>query len=348
MHAHYEQVEWGAIYLASGVTTARDVGNEFEFITAVRDAIDSGRGIGPRLVLAGIVDGSGPKGVGVDRADDSASAVAIVRRYHAAGFRQMKIYSSVSLPVLVAVAREAHRLGMSVTGHVPEGMDVYRAVGAGMDQINHVAYVYDVMRPPKPDSGQRPPLDPAAPRVRRAVDFLLLHHVVVDPTIALMEWFAHPARQPYSELEPGVTKVAPVLKSALAHAGSPPDKEKEAAQWLGELLQVVGILHRAGVPIVAGTDQGVPGYSLHRELELYVKAGFTPMEAIQSATSVPAKTLGLDQDVGTVTRGKRADLIVVDGDPLADISATRKVSLVVAKGRRYLPAPLWRSVGFEP
>jgi imidazolonepropionase-like amidohydrolase len=348
MHAHYEQVEWGPIYLASGVTTARDVGNEFEFITAVRDATDEGRGIGPRLVLAGIVDGSGPKGVGVDRADDSAAAVGIVRRYHAAGFRQMKIYSSVSLPVLIAVAREAHRLGMSVTGHVPEGMDVYRAVGAGMDQVNHVSYIYEVMRPPKPDSGPRPPMDPFSPRVRSAVDFLRSHHVVVDPTIALMEWFAHPARQPYSELEPGVAKVAPVLKSALAHAGSPPEKEKEAAQWLKELLEVVGILHRAGVPIVAGTDQAVPGYSLHRELELYVKAGFTPMEAIQAATSVPAKAVGLDREVGTITRGKRADLLVVDGDPLADISATRNVSFVVARGRRYLPAPLWRSVGFEP
>jgi imidazolonepropionase-like amidohydrolase len=314
----------------------------------VRDAIDSGRGIGPRLVLAGIVDGSGPKGVGVDRADDSAAAVRIVRRYHAAGFRQMKIYSSVSLPVLRVVAREAHRLGMSVTGHVPESMDVFRGVAAGMDQVNHVTYIYDVMRPPKPDSGTRPPLDPDSPRVRRAVDFLRSHHVVVDPTIALMEWFAHPARQPYSEIEPGVAKVAPVLQSALTHAGAPPEKEKEAAQWLGELVEVVGILHRAGVPIVAGTDQAVPGYSLHRELELYVKAGFTPMEAIQAATSVPARALGLDRDVGTIARGKRADVLVVDGDPLADISATRRVWLVVARGHRYLPAPLWRSVGFEP
>ncbi len=348
MHAHYEQVEWGPIYLAAGVTTVRDVGNEFEFATAVRDAIDRGTGIGPRMVLAGIVDGSGPKGVGVDRADNASEAVAIVRRYHAAGFRQMKIYSSVSLPVLRVLAREAHRLGMTVTGHVPDGLDFYQAVNAGMDQINHLPYVYNVMRPPKPDSGPRPPLDLAAPRARRAVAFLRAHHVVLDPTISLFEWFTHPRRVPFSEIEPGIRKVPPALAGPLTHTGVPPDEEEMAARSFAEMLATLGALHRAGVPIVAGTDQGVPGHSLHRELELYVEAGFTPMEAIQAATIESARALGLERESGTIERGKRADLLVVDGDPLADISSTRNVWLVVARGRRFRPAPLWRSVGFEP
>jgi imidazolonepropionase-like amidohydrolase len=111
---------------------------------------------------------------------------------------------------------------------------------------------------------------------------------------------------------------------------------------------VVGALHRAGIPIVAGTDQTVPGHSLHREIELYVQAGFTPMEAIQSATIVPAKVMGLDKESGTLEAGKRADLIVIDGDPLADIHNTRNVELVVSAGKMYKPAELWRSAGFKP
>ena len=102
------------------------------------------------------------------------------------------------------------------------------------------------------------------------------------------------------------------------------------------------------MPIVAGTDQAVPGYSLHRELELYVQAGFTPMEAIQAATLVPARAMGVQDSVGTVTAGKRADILVVDGNPLEDFSALRNVWLVVAGGRRYQPAPMWESVGFLP
>ena len=121
MHAHFEQVEWGPIYLAAGVTTVRDCGNEFEFITAVRDAIAQGRGLGPRLLMAGVVDGSGPLALGVNRVDTPEQARMWVDRYHAANFQQMKIYSSVKLEELKAVTDEAHRLGMTVTGHVPKG-----------------------------------------------------------------------------------------------------------------------------------------------------------------------------------------------------------------------------------
>jgi imidazolonepropionase-like amidohydrolase len=113
-------------------------------------------------------------------------------------------------------------------------------------------------------------------------------------------------------------------------------------------VAIVGILHRAGIPIVAGTDQTVPGYSLHRELELYVQAGFTPMEAIQAATLVPARVMGLEKEVGTVEAGKRADIIVIDGDPLADIRNTRNVEFTIAKGKMYNSSELWRSVGFKP
>src|SRR5262249_49597407 len=104
----------------------------------------------------------------------------------------------------------------------------------------------------------------------------------------------------------------------------------------------------AGIPIVTGTDQAVPGHSLHREIELYVKAGFTPMEAIQAATIVPARVMSLDKDSGTVEAGKRADLILGDGNPLESISNIRKRTWVIGGGRLFDAASLWRSVGFKP
>jgi imidazolonepropionase-like amidohydrolase len=107
-------------------------------------------------------------------------------------------------------------------------------------------------------------------------------------------------------------------------------------------------LHAAGIPIVAGTDQAIPGYSLHRELELYVDAGFTPLEALQSATIVAARALGVEKESGSLEAGKRGDVLLLTSDPLADIHNTRAVWRTVAAGAVYDPAPLWQSVGFSP
>jgi imidazolonepropionase-like amidohydrolase len=351
MHAHYEQVEWGPIYLASGVTTVRDVGNELEFITAVRDALQSGHGVGPRLLMAGVIDGPGPKGLGIVRAATPDEGRARVDRYHEAGFQQIKIYSSVPLDVLTAICAEAHRFGMTVTGHIPDGLNAYQGVEAGMDQINHVQYIAPLMvaSDPRPSSGQIPPaLDTASAESRRTLAFLLEHHTVVDPTLSIFEWVYHPASTPYVDLEPGVAKVPPSMTSQLTHSGARPEIAAWASAQLALYMATVGTLHARGVPIVAGTDQTVPGYSLHRELELYVQAGFTPLEAIQAATIVPARIMHLNGELGTVTVGKRADLLIVDGHPLAHIADTRNVWRVVQGGRVYDPAPLWRSVGFTP
>jgi imidazolonepropionase-like amidohydrolase len=355
MHAHFEQVEWGPIYLAAGATTVRDCGNEFEFITAVRDAIKNGKGLGPRLLLAGIVDGSSSFTIGVERVDTPEQAKMWVDRYHDAGFQQMKIYSSVKIEELKAVAAEAHRLGMSVTGHVPEGITTLEAVEAGQDQINHIQYIVTMMVPPPAEGATRADrlksiadLDLGSPLAQKALAFLVEHGTVVDPTLAIFEFETASTAKPPASFEPGVDKIAPELAPIFKDVGPPSPLADVQEEMFAKLVAVTGALHKAGVPIVAGTDQMIPGHSLHREMELYVQAGFTPMEAIQAATIVPARVMGLDKEVGTVEAGKRADVILVDGNPLESIRNIRNVKYVITDGKMYDCAELWRSVGFKP
>lgn len=355
MHAHFEQVEWGPIYLAAGVTTVRDCGNELEFITSVRDAVANGRRLGPRILAAGVVDGSGPYSLGVERVDTPEQAREWVDRYHQAGFQQMKIYSSVKLDEVKAVTEEAHKLGMTVTGHVPIGLTGYDVVEAGQDQINHIDYILEMMQPPAPADANRIDRMKAAAETdlnselaRKAVEFLKSHHTVVDPTLSIFELETASSAKPTASFEPGVEKVAPELAQQFLNVVPAGGQADLAQKLFAKNLAAVGLLHRAGVTIVAGTDQAVPGHSLHREIELYVQAGFTPMEAIQAATSVPAHVMGLDKETGTVEIGKRAELIVLDANPLEDIHNIRRVHYVVADGKLYDCGQLWRSVGFKP
>ena len=297
MHAHFEQAEWGPIYLAAGVTTVRDCGNEFE----------------------------------------------------------MKIYSWVKLEEVKVVADEAHRLGMTVTGHVPEGLTAYQVIEAGQDQINHIIYVADMMHEQFPADMSRndrrkmtAAIDLDSPPAHKALAFLKEHRTVVDPTMAVQELFTASTAKPPSSFEPGVTKVAPELARQLTDVEPPNEVSELRERVFQKELAIVGALHRAGIPIVAGTDQAVPGHSLHREIELYVQAGLTPMEALQAATIAPARAMGLEKESGTLEKGKRGDLILINGNPLEDIRNTRNVEYVVTGGTMYNPAELWQSVGFTP
>lgn len=350
MHAHFEQVEWGPVYLAAGVTTVRDVGNEFEFMTSVRDAIKEGRGLGPRILLAGIIDGDGPQALGVIRANTPEQARAVVNRYYNAGFNQIKIYSSMKPEILKVICDEAHKLGLTVTGHVPNGMNAIQAVEAGMDQINHVQYLIAPFVPKdyKPQRGVVPKVDFNSEEVKSSIKFFKEHNTVFDPTLVVMEMFLHPASTPFASFEPGAAKLPQELYAPINNTGLPPERAEYGREILDLYSNIVGELHKNGLTIVAGTDQVVPGHSLRRELELYVKAGFTPMEAIQAATIVPARVMKMDKDLGTLEQGKIADLILVDGNPLENISNLRNTKYVVTGGRMFDCAALWQSVGFKP
>jgi len=217
-----------------------------------------------------------------------------------------------------------------------------------MDQINHINFVLTGFYPDRDRNNPPVSIDFAAPNVKYALQFFKDHDTVVDPTLAVLELMLRPMSKPIESFEPGMKRVAPELLVQLNKKGESEAPAEVLAMLMDALLKLVGGLHRAGVRIVAGTDVGVPGHTLHRELELYVKAGLTPLEAIQAATITPARVMKLENEVGTIEPGKRADLIILEGDPLENISNIRKVSFVMTQGRLFDCAKLWQIVGFKP
>jgi hypothetical protein len=332
MHTHLNQLEWAPVYLAAGVTTVRDMGNEIPFILALRGVVDSGRALGPRMLLAGLVDGGGPNAFGALNATTPEEGRDVVRHYHELGFQQMKLYSLLRPDVVAAICREAHALGMTVTGHVPTALTLLAAVDSGMDQIAHL-----------PLRG-----DPQSDSVRRVIAALKRHGTVIDPTASWGELLSHSTAEPVTTFQPVLHHLPPVLAQRIAAMGAPNVDTATAHARFAGALAIIRALHQAGVPIVPGTDEGVPGFSLYRELELYVKAGMTPMDAIRSATAVSARAMRLDQEVGTLEAGKLADLLVLDANPLDDIANIRRVQLVMKGGSLYDSAALWRAAGFRP
>ncbi len=346
MHVHYSGVEFGPAMLAAGITTARDCGGEFDFLTQVRKAIDTQHMLGPRLLLAGLIDSGGPLAFGAFDIETPEQAIEAVDLYADSHFDQIKVYTQIKPEILRVITAEAHRRGLTVTGHVPQADDAFEGIADGMDMINHLEFVTDSMLP----KGSKETFTPAAlesERGRALIRLLVERHVVVDPTLAWGEMAGHPKSIETASFEPGVDAAPFPLATRFRNIGS---TTVDAAAFNAEMAaneKAVDTLFTAGVPIVAGSDTDLVGYGLDRELELYVQAGMTPLQAIQSATIVPARVMKRDGDSGTIEAGKRADLVLVDGNPLNNISDLRRVVSVVVDGRLFDSRKLARSVGFS-
>lgn len=328
MHGHASQVEWAPAYLAAGVTTVRDLGAEQPFITAFRDTVATGSGLGPRLLLAGLVDGEAAGAFGSVTAATPQQGRAIVDRYHAAGFEQMKLYSLLQPDVVTAITTRAHELGMTVTGHVPASLDTKRAVEAGMDHVAHL------------------PINGTPGEVSELIRLMAKRRTVVDPTLPWNELLGHAPETAIASFEPGMALAPPALVLSYRSVTNDVDAAT-AAKRVRDQGALVRALFDAGVPVVAGTDGGLPGHSLLRSIELFVQAGLTPMQALVSATRVPAEAMGLEKDTGTLTVGRRADFSVLDGDPLRNIANIRRIRWVATRGRVLATAELWGFAGFR-
>lgn len=361
MHVHVSP--WGGVlHLAGGVTTVRDMGSDNDVLLAMSAKIEAGTIPGPSVVRAGFIEGRSPFSArGGFIPETLPAALEKVRWYADHGYRHIKIYNSMTPDWVAPIAAEAHRLGLTVSGHIPAFMTAERAVRDGYDEINHINqlmlfFVID----PKEDTrtpfrftalGERAgTLDVKGERVQSMLKLMKDRGTTLDTTVAVFEYVLLS--------RPGA--VSPSDAGHLSHMPSPyqrsrkvmdldikPGQDAAYRASFQRLLDLIGEAHTQGIRIIPGTDD-MPGFTLHRELELYHAAGIPAERVLQIATLECAKYLGRDQSSGSIAPGKVADLLLVDGDPTQDISAIRRARLVMKGGAVYFPEDIHRAMGIEP
>lgn len=341
--------DWSVLSnMAEGITSFRSPGNGIERAQSVIKR----RAAGDLLVGEGwysvIVDQAGPLAAqGSETVKSEAETIAAVDKIKAAGLSGVKFYTSMNPAWIAPGAAEAHKLGLHVHGHIPAGMRPLDAVRAGYDEVTHINFVMMQAMPQsvvdKANTAARiegparyaQNVDLTKPPISTLIAEFKKRGTYVDPTlVAFEDQFMKakggepgPAYSPYYDIVPAA--IARGFKSEgypLVNGLTRADFQRS----FRKLVALTGALHKAGVPIVAGTDG--EGMELVRELELYREAGFTPAAAIQSATIVPARLVGADKRTGSIAVGKEADMLLVDGDASKDLGALRRIVTVVSDG----------------
>lgn len=355
---HFELM--APLYLAGGITTARDMGMPMEPMLSLRQRIQAGQAVGPRPLLAGWVGGAGGRPTGALVANET-EARAVLDRYLELGYDQIKIYNDLPPDLVPLVIKHAKEHNLRLSGEVVNGMTAREAIGLGYEEIQHLdALLFglipnamtELLANRTPDRLEA--LNEALVRLtadsrsmQELIQLLVLKGVAVDPTLVV---FASQGMEP----PPWVKRIANRFPSQAERrildrhlfgywALSPLWDE-----ILRNMVTLVGALHEAGVPILPGTDTEMGGFDLHQELALYVEAGIPAPEVLTLATLGAARIMGMDDEFGSIEPGKLADLILIDGDPTTDISDIRRVMTVIKNGRVYDPAAIYRALGIEP
>jgi len=360
MHVHEIFGDWipeeekitPALFVLNGVTGVRDMGGDLEPLKKWRSRIAAGELLGPRMVISGpMLDGPTPAFPSSAPIKDAADGRRVVEELKNAGADFIKIQSLVPPDGYFAAAAEAKKLGIAFAGHVPDQVRAVDASNAGQKSIEHLTGVFEacstvedelMAKPRGPGRGRfLSTHDPE--RARTLIALFVRNKTWQVPTLYWEqgEWLIEKTNQgadPLLKYAPTAwrERTWPMFTREISKSWSTdPIAEREA--FFHAELKMIGEMNRAGVPILAGTDTAAgvrvyPGFSLHQELSLLVKAGLSPMQALQSATSNAAKFLEL-ADSGTIERGKRADLVLLDADPLTNIANTHKISAVVLNGR---------------
>jgi imidazolonepropionase-like amidohydrolase len=359
-HMHFGDDATGPMLLSLGITSARDPGNVTALTLARRERREKGELLSPRVYASTLIDGKGPNTAQVaDVATSQAEAIEAVRRAKANGMTGVKFYGTFNPAWLPAAAAEAHRLGLHVSGHVPAGMRTIEAIEAGYDEVTHI---YFMMMQAMPDEVvaqsngiqrfQGPgryakDVDLNGEAIRTLVATMARRKIVADPTLVVAEGLFVPEPGDLSPAyAPFLGTLPPATERSFRQGGFAVPAGLTRADWRAsyrKLAGLVGAMHKAGVPVVAGTDGS--GLELVRELELYVNdAGFTPAEALAAATIVPARLVKADGRTGSIAVGKAADLVLVDGDPSKRIGDLRHTKIVMMDGK-LMDADELRSAG---
>ena len=344
------------LYLAGGVTTARTAGNMSGYADLeLKAAIDSGRTVGPRMdVTAPYLEGPGLPIYQVHALTGPDDARQIVAHYADRGATSFKAYMHITRAELKAAADEAHRRGLKITGHLCS-VTFREAASLGIDDLEHGLVVSsDFVKGKKPDECpnqrdlQQSLLDAPADSIAALIRDLVAKKVALTSTLTVFETFA-PGRPaaPQGALDAMLPEARDQYLRRRVQIAT-----QQGSPWARLFpleMQFERDFFRAGGLLLSGTDPTgyggvVAGYSNARELELLVEAGLTPLEAIRVATLNAATYLGRADRIGTIAAGKRADLVVVRGDPSTRISDVENVEIVFKDGVGYDSARLFASV----
>jgi imidazolonepropionase-like amidohydrolase len=361
MHGHLGRWD-GGLNIATGVTTVRDMGNDNATLQQIIAEEKAGTLLFTRIVPAGFIEGeskmSARNGFVIKNLDEAKKAVDWYAEH---GYPQVKIYNSFPKDILRDTAAYAHSKGMRVSGHVPAFMRAQDVVEQGYDEIQHINQVMlNFLVDDKTDTRtlQRfylpaekvADLDLDSKPVQDFVAMLAKKQTVIDPTVATFEFIRQRAGEVAQSYAPVADHMPPDIQRGLkvAEMKIPDDAtaERYNKSYL-KMIEFVGRMYKAGVPIVAGTD-AVPGFTLQGELEWYVRAGMTPAQVLQIATWNGAKYTRTLGDRGSITPGKLSDLVLIDGDPTRDISDIRKVAVVLKGDTAYYPSEIFDALGVKP
>jgi imidazolonepropionase-like amidohydrolase len=360
MHVHVAPGD-GLLHMACGVTSVRDLANDTDFLMQTRSRFDAGTEIGPRVVMAGFIDGRGPyQGPTKVFADTEEEAKAAIDNYARLGYIQIKVYSSLKPELLPRIVEMAHAHGMRVSGHVPSGMNAEQFVRDGVDEIQHMNFIFLDFMPQVKDT--RTParftevaahgaeIDPKSEQVQAFIQLLKEHKIVVDPTLSIFEGMFDDRPGTMAQgYAPVADNMPAQVRRGFLYGGLqvPPGQDQRYQDSFQRMLDMAKTFYDSGVPIVAGTDS-LAGFTLHRELELYVKAGIPAPKVLQIATLGAARVVKRDSELGSIAPGKLADVILVEGDPAAHISDIRRVRTVVKDGVVYQVADMDKALGVIP
>ena len=361
MHGHVDR--WsGGLNLAAGVTTVRDMGNSNSEMQKMINEIHADELLSPQLVPSGFLEGSSPyaaqMGFVIKTLDEAKHAVDW---YSEHGYPQLKIYNSFPHEQVREIVAYAHSRGMRVSGHIPVFMRAQEAVEQGYDEIQHINQVMlNFLVTPTTDTRTldrfKLPADKVAgldfnsKEVQNFIKLLQDHHTVIDSTLATFDFLkqrdgdmAEPYAAVADHMPPDVRR-----SFSVGQMDIPDDATaKIHLESYRKMVEFVGIMYRAGIPLVAGTD-ALSGFTLQAELELYVKAGLTPAQALQVATKNGATYTKTSNERGSIVAGKLADLVLVDGDPTVTIADIRKVALVITRDKLIYPTEIDKELGIQP
>ncbi len=359
MHTHLDRSS-GILNLAAGVTSVRDLANSFD-LPDIRDEFNENTVLGPRiLVMSGFVDQAGPYAGPIGKIVSSLEeGLEAIDFYKERGYHQIKLYSSIDPTWVKPLADKAHEMGLRVSGHIPAYMLAEEAVRAGYNEIQHINMIALNFMSDTIDT--RTPLrfsmigelahtiDPQGIAFQSFVALLKEKNIVVDPTVGIFEgMLSSKAGEPDPQMIEVLDRLPIQVSRGFYSGGLPiPDgKEQQYKQSYNKLLEMIKALYDGGITIVPGTD-ALPGFTLHKELENYVKAGISEAEVLKMATIVSAGVAGYEGLLGSIEEGKLADLILIDGDPLQNMSDIRRVVLTIKDGKIYDPEKMYNAIGVK-